>query len=106
MTVSWSYNTRPMMKRLPQASASLRNPEKSAPETVAAALTMSPLLLPFRLVLLVFAGWVNGHQLDVIKYLQEENRVLKERLGGRRLRFTDAERADSPEKRKHSGAMC
>jgi hypothetical protein len=25
-------------------------------------------------------------------YLQEENRVLKERLGGRRLRFTDAER--------------
>jgi hypothetical protein len=48
---------------------------------------MSPLLLPFRLVLLV-AGWVNRHQLDVIEYLQEENRLLKERLGGRRLRFT------------------
>ena len=48
---------------------------------------MSPLLLPFRLVLLVFAGWVNRHQLDVIEYLQEENRVLKERLGGRRLRL-------------------
>jgi hypothetical protein len=30
--------------------------------------------------------------LDVIEYLQEENRVLKERMGGRRLRFTDAER--------------
>jgi hypothetical protein len=30
--------------------------------------------------------------LDVIDYLQEENRVLKERLGGRRIRFTDAER--------------
>jgi len=30
--------------------------------------------------------------LDVIEYLQEENRVLKERLGGRRLRYTDAER--------------
>jgi hypothetical protein len=55
-------------------------------------LAMSPLLLPFRLVLLVFARWVNGHQLDVIEYLQEENRVLEERLGGRRLRFTDAER--------------
>jgi hypothetical protein len=40
----------------------------------------------------MFAGWVNCHQLDVIEYLQEENRVLKERLGGRRLRFTDAER--------------
>jgi hypothetical protein len=31
-------------------------------------------------------------KLDVIEYLQEENRVLKERLGGRRVRFTDAER--------------
>ena len=30
--------------------------------------------------------------MDLIEYLQEENRVLKERLGGRRLRFTDAER--------------
>ena len=50
------------------------------------------LLLPFQLVLLMFSGWVNRHQLDVIEYLQEENRVLKGRLGGRRLRFTDAER--------------
>ena len=40
----------------------------------------------------MFSGWVNRHQLDVIEYLQEENRVLKERLGGRRLRFTDVER--------------
>jgi len=41
---------------------------------------------------MMFAGWVNRHQLDVIDYLQEENRVLKERLGGRRIRFTDSER--------------
>lgn len=40
----------------------------------------------------MFAGWVNRHQLDVIDYLQEESRALKERLGGRRIRFTDAER--------------
>jgi hypothetical protein len=53
---------------------------------------MSPLLLPFQLVLLMFAGWVNRHHLDVIDYLREENRVLKERLGGRRIRFTDVER--------------
>ncbi len=31
-------------------------------------------------------------QLDVIEYLQEENRVLKARLGGKHLRLTDAER--------------
>ena len=41
---------------------------------------------------MMFAGRVNRHQLDVIDYLQEENRVLKERPGGRRIRFTDAER--------------
>jgi putative transposase len=53
---------------------------------------MSPLLLPLQILLIVLAGWVNRRQLDMIAYLQEENRVLKERLGGRRLRFTDAER--------------
>jgi hypothetical protein len=53
---------------------------------------MSSLLQPLHLLLMLFAGWVNRHQLDVIDYLQEENRVLKERLGGRRIRFTDAER--------------
>jgi transposase InsO family protein len=40
----------------------------------------------------MFAGWINRRQLDVIEYLQEENRLLKERLSGRRIRFTDAER--------------
>jgi hypothetical protein len=35
---------------------------------------------------------VNRRQLDLIDYLQEENRVLKARLDGRRIRFTDAER--------------
>jgi hypothetical protein len=53
---------------------------------------MSSLLQPLHLLLMMFAGWVNRHQLDVIDYLQEENRVLKERLGGRRIRFTNAER--------------
>ena len=53
---------------------------------------MSSLLQPLHLLLMMFAGWVNRHQLDLIDYLQEENRVLKERLGGHRIRFTDAER--------------
>jgi transposase InsO family protein len=53
---------------------------------------MSSRLQPLHLLLMMFAGWVNRHQLDVIDYLQEENRVLKERLGERRIRFTDAER--------------
>jgi transposase InsO family protein len=40
----------------------------------------------------VFAGWMNRHQQEVIEYLQEENRALREQLGGRRLRFTDVQR--------------
>jgi hypothetical protein len=66
--------------------------------------TMSPSFAPLQLLLMMFAGWINRHQLDVIDYLQEENRVLKERLGGRRLRSPMPNAVDSPEKRKHSGA--
>jgi len=53
---------------------------------------MFPPFQPLPLLLVIFAGWVNRRQLDVMEYLQEENRVLKERLGGRRIRLTDAER--------------
>ena len=38
------------------------------------------------------AGWVNREQLAVIMYLREENRVLRELLGKRRLRFNDNQR--------------
>jgi len=36
---------------------------------------------PLQFLLLVFAGWVNRRQREVIEYLQEENRVLREQLG-------------------------
>lgn len=39
------------------------------------------------------AGWVNRSQQDVIDYLQAENRILREHLGGRRLRLSDAQRS-------------
>ena len=38
-------------------------------------------------MLMIFAGWVNRHQLIVIEFLQAKNRMLKERLRGRRIRF-------------------
>lgn len=47
---------------------------------------------PLQFLLLVFAGWVNRHQAEVVAYLQEENCVLREQLAGRRLPFTDAQR--------------
>jgi transposase InsO family protein len=48
--------------------------------------------LQLQFLMLIFAGWVNRSQQDVIEYLQEENRVLREQLGGRRLLFTDRQR--------------
>jgi hypothetical protein len=47
---------------------------------------------PLQFVLVALAGWINQQQRDVIDYLQEENRVLREQLGARRLRFTDDQR--------------
>ena len=44
------------------------------------------------MMLVVLAGWVNRQQLAVIEYLKEENRVLRELHGRRRLRFTDDQR--------------
>jgi hypothetical protein len=40
----------------------------------------------------IFSGWVNRSQQDVIEYLREENRVLREQLGGKRLLSTDRKR--------------
>jgi hypothetical protein len=42
---------------------------------------MVPLSSPLRFVLVALAGWVNRQQRDVIDYLQEENRALREQLG-------------------------
>ena len=43
-------------------------------------------------LVLTMAGWLNRHQEDLIEYLGEENRVLREQLGSRPLRLTDAQR--------------
>ena len=46
----------------------------------------------WQILFVALAGWVNRRQLEVIAYLREENRVLKEHLGGQRLHFTDPQR--------------
>ena len=53
---------------------------------------MSGVLDPFRCVLIAVAEWMNQRQLQVIDYLREENHVLREQLGGRRLRLNDDQR--------------
>src|SRR5215470_11282224 len=54
-------------------------------------MAMFTAITPLPLLLMMFSGSVNRRQV-VIEYLKEENRILKGRLGGKRIQFTDAER--------------
>lgn len=47
---------------------------------------------PFRLLLISLAGHLNQQQHAIIDYLQEENRVLRQQLGSKRLRLNDEQR--------------
>ena len=52
---------------------------------------------------MIAADWVHRHQLIIIDFLQAENRLLKERLCGKRIWFTDAKRALLARKAKAVG---
>ena len=60
-------------------------------------------IYPLQVLLATLAGWLNRHQQDVIAYLVEENRVLKEQLKGRRLRLNDGQRRRLAAKAKRLG---
>jgi putative transposase len=64
---------------------------------------MSKVLDPFHFVLVAVAGWMNQSQLLIIDYLREENRVLRDQLGGRRVRFNDDQRRRLAAKAKGLG---
>src|SRR5712692_6659161 len=64
---------------------------------------MPRVLDPFRFVLIAVAGWMNQHQLQIIDYLREENRVLREQLSGGRVRFNDDQRRRLAAKAKGLG---
>ncbi len=53
---------------------------------------MATVIYPWQILVAAMAGWITRQQDAVIDYLREENRVLKEQLGRRRLRLTDAQR--------------
>ena len=53
---------------------------------------MATVLHPWQILVTAMAGWITRQQDAVIEYLQEENRVLKQQLGRKRLRLTDAQR--------------
>ena len=55
---------------------------------------------PFRFLLIALSGWMNQQQLQLIDFLRGENRVLREQLGQRRLRFNGDQRRRWPSEPK------
>ena len=53
---------------------------------------MKSLLQPWQLLVLILAGWINRQEQDVIEYLRAENRVLREKLGKKRILLDDSQR--------------
>jgi putative transposase len=47
---------------------------------------------PFSFLVVSVSGWMHQHQQQVIHYLVEENRVLREQIGNRRMHFSDGQR--------------
>ncbi len=66
---------------------------------------------PAHAILMMLAGWIHREQEAVVAYQKEEIRALREMLGGKRLRFTDAQRrrlaleGTAPVPRQASGAQ-
>jgi putative transposase len=59
--------------------------------------------LPIQFLLFILVGWVSRQQQEVIEYLKVENRALVEQRGGKRLRFTDAQRRRLARRAKELG---
>ena len=53
---------------------------------------MKSVLHPWQLLLLILAGWINHREQEVIEYLRAENRVLREKLGKKRILLNDDQR--------------
>src|SRR6267142_2269809 len=59
--------------------------------------------LPIQFLLFLLIGWVSRQHEEAIEYLKAENKALLEQLGGKRLRFTDAQRRRLARKAKPLG---
>src|SRR5215471_3817571 len=64
---------------------------------------MSASLGPFSFLVTTIAGWMSRHQQEVIAYLVEENRVLREQMGNGRLKLNDDQRRRLAAKAKKLG---
>jgi len=47
---------------------------------------------PLTMLLMMLAGWLNRHQHEMLEYLKEENKILREKLGKKRIILNDHQR--------------
>ncbi len=66
--------------------------ERVAPLADERGMSAAPQQALLHFLLFILASWVNRQQQAVIAYLIEENRVLREQIGGRRLGLDDQQR--------------
>src|SRR5258705_4789598 len=59
--------------------------------------------LPIQFLLFLLTGWVSRQQEEASEYLKAENKALRDQLGGKPLRFTDAQRRRLARKAKPLG---
>ena len=67
---------------------------------------MDFVLQPWQLYFVILVGWVQRQQQEVIHYLIAENRVLKERIGKKRILLNDDQRRRLAVKGKLLGRKC
>jgi putative transposase len=53
---------------------------------------MKFILQPWQLMIVIISSWINEEQQRVIEYLRTENRVLREKLGKKRILLNDKQR--------------
>lgn len=53
---------------------------------------MKSQLQPWHLLLLILAGWINRKQQEAVEYLLTENRILRDKLGKKRILLNDDQR--------------
>ena len=53
---------------------------------------MKPQFQPWQFLLLILVGWINRSQQDAVEYLITENRILREKLGKKRILLNDDQR--------------
>ena len=46
----------------------------------------------WKFMLVAVAGWMNRQQQEAIEYLKEENRILREKLGQKRIRLNESQK--------------